>query len=78
VLRAETRIRSDGVHGTRADARREVVAVRQLYRLHRECAIDLAELRRRRQLRADTLMALAVLLLALMGGFMVDVAPRCN
>jgi hypothetical protein len=23
-------------------------------------------------------MALAVLLLALMGGFMVDVAPRCN
>jgi hypothetical protein len=78
VLRAETRITSDDVQGTRADARREVAAVRQLYRLHRELATDLAELQRRRRLRADALMALAMLVLALMAGFMVDVAPRCS
>lgn len=78
MLRAETRIWPDDVHGTRADARREVAAVRQLYRLHRELATDLAELQRRRRLRADALMALAVLVIALMAGFMVDVAPRCS
>ena len=76
MLRAETRIWPDDVHGTRADARREVAAVRQLYRLHRELATDLAELQRRRRVRADALMALAVLVIALMAGFMVDVAPR--
>jgi hypothetical protein len=78
VLRAGTKIGPDDVHSRRADVRREVVAFRQLYRLHRELATDLAELQRRRRLRADALMALAVLLLALMGGFMVDVAPRCS
>jgi hypothetical protein len=77
-LRAATSITPDEAHSARADARREVAAVRHLYRLHRELATDFAELRRRRRVRADALMALAVLVLALMGGFMVDVAPRCT
>jgi ferric-dicitrate binding protein FerR (iron transport regulator) len=78
ALRAATNITPDEAHSSRADAWREVAAVRHLYRLHRELATDLAELRRRRRLRADALIALAVLVLALMGGFMVDVAPRCT
>jgi hypothetical protein len=77
ALRAATNVTPDETHSARADARREVAAVRHLYRLHREVATDLAELRRRGRLRADALMALAVLVLALMGGLMVDVAPRC-
>jgi hypothetical protein len=72
ALHAATHIVLHEGHGARTDARRDVVAVRQLYQLHRE----LAEFQRRR-LRADALMAVAVLLLALMGTFMVDLAPRC-
>jgi hypothetical protein len=78
ALRAATHVTFDEAHGGRAEARRAVVAVRQLYRLHRELATDLGELERRRRLRADALMALAVLLLALTGAFMVDIAPRCT
>jgi hypothetical protein len=76
ALHAATHIVLHEGHGARTDARRDVVAVRQLYQLHRELATDLAEFQRRR-LRADALMAVAVLLLALMGTFMVDLAPRC-
>jgi hypothetical protein len=78
ALRAATNITADEAHSARADARREVAAVRHLYRLHRELATDLGELERRRRLRADALIALAVLLLALTGAFMVDIAPRCT
>ena len=77
ALRVATNTTLDQGHG-RADARREVAAVRHLYRLHRELATDIAGLERRRRLRTDALMAVAVLVLALMGGFMVDVAPRCT
>lgn len=78
ALLAATHITLHEALGARADARRDVVAVRQLYRLHRELATDLAELERRRSLRADVLIAVAVLLLALTGAFMVDIAPRCT
>ena len=77
ALRAATHIALHEAHGGRADARRDVVVVRQLYRLHRELATDLTGLERRHRLRTDALMAVAVLLLALTGVFMVDIAPRC-
>jgi hypothetical protein len=78
ALRAATHVTPDEAHAGRAEARRDVAAVRQLYRLHRELATDFAQLQRRRRLRADALMALAVLLLTLTGAFMVDIAPRCT
>jgi hypothetical protein len=78
TLRAATYGTIGEAHGGHADARRDVAAVRRLYRLHRELATDLAALERRRRLRADALMAVAVLLLALTGALMVDLAPRCT
>jgi hypothetical protein len=78
MARAAPRTRHDTPHVRPQTARREVAAVRQLYRLNRELATDIAELQRKRRVRENALWAFAVLALAAMGAFMLQVSPRCT
>src|SRR5947209_2198700 len=78
MARAAPRTRHDTPHVRPQTARREVAAVRQLYRLNRELATDIAELQRKRRVRENALWAFAVLALAAMGAFMLQISPRCT
>jgi phage tail tape-measure protein len=59
MARAVPKIRHDRPQISRSTARREIAAVRHLYRLNKELATDAAELERKRLLRASALMAFA-------------------
>ena|SRR5438132_1629560 len=78
MARAAPKIRHHRPLISRSTGRREVTAVRQLYRLNREFATDVAGLEREGRLRASTLMAFSVLALAVIGAFMVQFTPRCT
>ena len=78
MARAAPRITHHRPLVSRSTARREVAAVRRLYRLNRERATDVAELERKRRRRESALMAFAVLALAGIGAFMVQFTPRCT
>jgi predicted exporter len=75
---AVLRTRHKHPHVSRPTARREVAAVRRLYRLNREFATDVAELQRKHRLRENALVAFAVLALAVVGAFMLQISPRCT
>jgi hypothetical protein len=78
MARAAPRITHHRPVVSRSTARREVAAVRQLYRLNRELATDVTELEQKRRLRANALMASAVLAFAVIDAFMVQFSPRCT
>jgi hypothetical protein len=78
MARAAPRTRYDPPPVRRQTARREVAAVRQLYRLNRELATDVAELKRKRRVRENALWAFAVLALAVVGAGMLQISPRCT
>jgi hypothetical protein len=54
------------------------MAVRQLYRLNREFDTQIAALKRRRRLGDTALVTLLALSVVSLGGFMLQVAPRCT
>jgi hypothetical protein len=78
MARAAPRISHDRPQVSRSTARREIAAIRQLYRLNRELATDVSQLQRKRLRRESALMAFAILALAGIGAFMVQITPRCT
>src|SRR5437762_1049118 len=64
MARAAPRISHDRPQVSRSTARREIAAIRQLYRLNRELATDVSQLQRKRLRRESALMAFAILALA--------------
>ena len=77
MVSARLRTRVETPHTRTLNARRQL-AVRQLYRLNREFDTQIAALNRRRRLGDTTLMTLAALSLIMLGGFMMQIAPRCT
>jgi hypothetical protein len=77
MARATSKIRVETPYIARPNARRQL-AIRQLYRLNREFDTQIAALNRRRRLGDTTLMTLAALSLIMLGGFMMQIAPRCT
>jgi hypothetical protein len=75
MTRVVPKIRRDRPRVSRSTARREIAAVRQLYRLNQELATDVAELERKRRLRASALMVIAGLVI---GAFTLHFAPSCT
>jgi hypothetical protein len=77
MARVVPKIRRDRPQVSRSTARREIAAVRQLYRLNQnqERATDVAELERKRRLRGSALMVIAGLVI---GAFALHFAPSCT
>jgi hypothetical protein len=75
MARAVPKIRHDRPQISRSTARREIAAVRHLYRLNKELATDAAELERKRLLRASALMAFAGLVI---GALTLQYWPSCS
>jgi hypothetical protein len=75
MARAVPNIRQDRRQISRSTARREIAAIRQLYRLNKELTTDVAELERKHSLRASALMAFAGLVI---GAFTLHFWPSCT
>ena len=76
MARATLKIKADSPYARRPTDRRQL-AVRQLYRLNREFATDVAKLARKRRLFVGGLIAVAALSVVVVTGALMHVAPSC-